>query len=132
MEELKIMEASAGAGAIRRKGDYRFAPKASRRPSQSFTTNSRVLHGMSASPREIYASGCVLRIECVGVFDGNIGVEQFVPVFIRVGCGRLSAAEVNRLLVAGHDRIDRRILPRPQTFEAKPVFVIGERSNRRA
>jgi len=31
--------------------DYRFAPKASRRPSQSFTTNSRECHGMLASPR---------------------------------------------------------------------------------
>ena len=31
--------------------DYRFAPKASRRPSQSFTTNSREFHGMLASPR---------------------------------------------------------------------------------
>ncbi len=31
--------------------DYRFAPKASRRPSQSFTTNSRVCHGMLPSPR---------------------------------------------------------------------------------
>src|SRR5260370_38603359 len=31
--------------------DYRFAPKASRRPSQSFTTNSRLCHGMLPSPR---------------------------------------------------------------------------------
>jgi hypothetical protein len=30
---------------------YRFAPKASRRPSQSFTTNSRQCHGMLPSPR---------------------------------------------------------------------------------
>ena len=31
--------------------DYRLAPKASRRPSQSLTTNSRVCHGMLKSPR---------------------------------------------------------------------------------
>ena len=31
--------------------DYRFAPKASRRPSQSFTTNSRLCQGMLPSPR---------------------------------------------------------------------------------
>ena len=31
--------------------DYRFAPKASRRPSQSFTTNSRQCHAMLPSPR---------------------------------------------------------------------------------
>ncbi len=30
---------------------YRFAPKASRRPSQSFTTNSRLCQGMLPSPR---------------------------------------------------------------------------------
>src|SRR6266436_2371867 len=30
---------------------YRFAPKASRRPSQSFTTNSRQCQGMLPSPR---------------------------------------------------------------------------------
>ena len=30
---------------------YRFAPNASRRPSQSFTTNSRQRHGMLPSPR---------------------------------------------------------------------------------
>jgi hypothetical protein len=38
----------------RQKGDgrdYRFAPKASRRPSQSFTANSRMCHGVLASPR---------------------------------------------------------------------------------
>src|SRR6266481_9894571 len=32
-------------------GLYRFAPKASRRPSQSFTTNSRQCQGMLPSPR---------------------------------------------------------------------------------
>jgi phosphoenolpyruvate phosphomutase-like protein len=31
--------------------NYKFAPKASRRPSQSFTTNSRECHGVLASPR---------------------------------------------------------------------------------
>jgi hypothetical protein len=70
----------------------------------------------------------VLGIKCVGIFDEQVRVEQFVPVFVRIGCGRLGAAEVNRLLVARHDCIDRRILPRPQTFEAKLFFVIGERS----
>src|SRR5258708_10931036 len=34
-----------------KKTDYKFAPKASRRPSQSFTTNSRERHGVFASPR---------------------------------------------------------------------------------
>ena len=32
------------------------------------------------------------------------------------------------MLVACHDGIDGRILPRPQALEAKLVFVIGERT----
>src|SRR5437660_8433341 len=38
-------------GAGQPKLDYKFAPKASRRPSQSFTTNSRECHGVFASAR---------------------------------------------------------------------------------
>jgi hypothetical protein len=53
-------------------------------------------------------------------------VEQFVQVFVRIGGGRLGAAEMNHLLVARHDGVDRRILPRPQTFETKLACVIGE------
>ncbi len=34
---------------------------------------------------------------------------------------------MNQLLVARHDGVDRRILPRPQTFETKLACVIGER-----
>src|SRR5437899_7238586 len=89
---------------------------------------ARVPWHVGKSPSEFYALRCVLGIKCVGIFDEQVRVEQFVPVFVRIGCGRLGAAEVNRLLVASHDGIDRRILPRPQTFEAKLVFVIGERS----
>src|SRR5438477_214402 len=86
------------------------------------------LGDVGRSPSEFYALGCILGIECVGIFNEQVRVEQFVPVFFRIGSGRLGAAEVNYLLVARHDGIDRRILPRPQTFEAKLVFVIGERS----
>ena len=32
--------------------------------------------------------------------------------------------EVDRVLIAPNDGVDRRILPRTQTFEAKRVFVI--------
>src|SRR4029077_5155174 len=38
-------------GHYKTEGDCRFAPKASRRPSQSFTTNSRLCHVMLPSPR---------------------------------------------------------------------------------
>src|SRR6266852_4506920 len=34
---------------------------------------------------------------------------------------------MNHLLVARHDGVDRRILPRPQTFETELACVIGER-----
>ena len=89
---------------------------------------TRVPWHVGKSPSEFYALGCVLGIKCVGIFDEQVRVEQFVPVFARIGCGRLGAAEVNRLLVACHDGIDWRILPRPQTFEAKLACVIGERT----
>src|SRR5580704_5056591 len=36
---------------VRHEPGYNFAPKASSLPSQSFTTNSRVCHGVSTSPR---------------------------------------------------------------------------------
>jgi hypothetical protein len=44
----------------------------------------------------------------------------------RIGRGRLGAAEMNRVLVARNDGIDRRILPHALTLEAQLVFVIGE------
>jgi hypothetical protein len=47
-------------------------------------------------------------------------------MFIGIGCGRLGAAEMNRVLVARNHGIDWRILPRTQTFEAELIFVIGE------
>jgi len=71
--------------------------------------------------------GGVLGIKYVGIFNEQVRVEQFVRVFVRIGCGRRGATEMNHLLVARHDGIDRRILPRPQTCEAKLACVIGER-----
>ena len=38
------------------------------------------------------------------------------PHICRVRCGRFRAAEVNRVLVARYDRVDRRILPRPHVM----------------
>lgn len=40
--------------------------------------------------------------------------------------GGVGTAEVNRLLVARNDGVNRRILPRAQTLEAKLSFVIGK------
>ena len=108
---------------------YKLEPKTSRRPSQSFTTNSRECHGMLASSRvNLHAVGCVLGIERVCIFDMEVCVEQFVRIFLRIGCGRLGAAEVNRVLVPRHDGVDGRIVPRSQTLEAKLFLVISERA----
>src|SRR5260370_41001870 len=82
---------------------------------------------VAKSPSECYALGGVLGIKCVGVFNEQVRVEQFVRVFVRIGGGRLGAAEMNHLLVACHDGVDRGILPRPQTCETKLARVIGER-----
>src|SRR6266849_1150035 len=68
---------------------------------------------VAKSPSEFYALGGVLGIKCVGIFNEQVRVEQFVRVFVRVGGGRLGAAEMNHLLVARHDGVDRRILPCP-------------------
>ena len=77
---------------------------------------ARVPRHVGNSPSEFYALGCVLGIKCIGIFDQQVRVEQFFPVFVRIGSGRLRAAEVNHLLVARHDGIDRRILPPPQEY----------------
>ena len=84
---------------------------------------------MLASSRVNFdAASRVLRIKRVCILDKEVRVEQFIRIFVRIGCGRLGAAEVNRVLVPRHDGVHRRILPRPQTLEAKLVFVVGERS----
>ena len=61
-----------------------------------------------------------------------LGIWRFlvevVNAWLEDKASRLGAAEVNHLLVARHNGIDRRILSRPQTFEAKVVFVIGKRT----
>src|SRR5689334_19946398 len=56
----------------------------------------------------------------------EIRVEQFIVVFIRIGRRWRCAAEMNGVLVAGHNGIDRWVLPCSQTFETKFVSVIGE------
>src|SRR6266478_2689077 len=82
---------------------------------------------VAKAPSEFNALGGVLGIKCVGIFHEEVRVEQFVRVFVRIGGGRGGAAEMNHLLVARHDGVDRRVLPRPQTCEAKFACVIGER-----
>lgn len=52
---------------------------------------------MLASPREVHAVGSVLGIKRVCIFDIEVCVEQFVRIFVRIGCGRCCAPEVNRV-----------------------------------
>jgi len=71
-----------------------FAPKASRRPSTVKSSGERrVASGEKTksgakSPSEFHALGGVLGIKCVGIFNEQVRVEQFVRVFVLVGCGR--------------------------------------------
>jgi hypothetical protein len=56
------------------------------------------------------------------IVDKRYASRSSYRIFVRIGCGRLGAAEVDRVLVARHDGVDQRILPRPQTREAKLVL----------
>ena len=72
--------------------------------------------------------GVVVDIQRVRIFNNEVRVQQLFLIFLRIGCGRLGAAEVNRVLVTRHDGVHRRILPCPSTLKAKLVFVVGERA----
>jgi hypothetical protein len=63
----------------------------------------------------------MLSVERVRFFDEHVGVEQFLRMLIGIGCGRFGTAEVNRLLVAHNDRVNRRVLPRSRTLEIRMV-----------
>jgi hypothetical protein len=60
------------------------------------------------------------------VLDEQVGVEQLVGVFVGIGRVRLGEAEMNSVLVARDDGIDRRVIPSAETFEAKFVPVVRE------
>ena len=79
-------------------------------------------------PNELHALSRVLGTERVCVFDMEVRVQQFVFILVGIGCRRLGAAEVNGMLIARNDRVDRRILPRSQALESKFVFVVGQRA----
>ena len=88
---------------------------------------SRVPRHVAKSSRKFDAFRGVLGIKRVSIFDMKVCVKQFVGIFIRTGGGRRCAAKVNSMLVAGHDGVNRWILPHSQTLEAKFVFLIGDR-----
>ena len=68
---------------------------------------------------ELDSAGGKLGVQRVRVFDQQVGVEQLVGVFVGIGRGRSGEAEMNSVLVARDDGIDRRVTPSAETFEAK-------------
>src|SRR5712671_448846 len=78
------------------------------------------------SAREFHASSCILSVKRVRIFDEYVRIEQFVRIFVGVGCWGVGTAEVNRLLVARNDGVKRRVLPRAQTLEGKLSLVIDK------
>ena len=81
---------------------------------------------MLAGPREFHASSCILGVKRVRIFDEYVRVEQFIRIFVGVAWERFGTAEVNRLLAARNDGVNRWVLPPAQTLEAKLSFVIGK------
>ena len=78
------------------------------------------------SAREFHASSCILSVKRVRIFDEYVRVEQFVRILVGIGCWRFGTAEVNRLLVARNDGVNRWVLLRAQTLEAKLSVVIAK------
>src|ERR1041384_248260 len=68
------------------------------------------------SAGEFHAASGILGVKRVRILDIYVSIEQFVRVLVGVRCGLLRAAEVNGVPVAGDDCVDRRVLPRAQTF----------------
>jgi len=78
------------------------------------------------SAREFHASSSILGVKRVYILDEYVRVEQFVRIFVGVGCRRFGKAEVNRALVARNDGVNRRVMPRAQALETKLISVIGK------
>src|SRR3984893_4092310 len=54
----------------------------------------RVPWHVAKSPSEFYASRRVFGIKCVGIFNEQVRVEQFVLVFVRIGGGRRGGTDM--------------------------------------
>jgi hypothetical protein len=87
---------------------------------------ARVPGRIAKNSCELYPAGGILGIQRVCVLDEQVGVEQLVGVFVRIRGGRRGEAEMNSVLVARDDGVDRRVMPRAQTFKPKLVPVIRE------
>jgi hypothetical protein len=83
--------------------------------------------------RDLDAACGVFGVERVDISDEEVGVDEFLRIFVRIGCGRRGAAEMDGVLVARDDGVDRRFVtmltgvgPCAETLEAELVLVIGE------
>src|SRR5271169_3393808 len=77
---------------------------------------TRVPWHVGKSPHKFHASSCILSVKRVRIFDEYVRVEQFVRILVGIGCGKFGTSEVNRLLVARNDGVNRWVLPRAQTL----------------
>src|SRR5438874_6324729 len=80
---------------------------------------ARVPGRVGKASRELDTAGGKLGVERVRVLNEQVGVEELVGVFVRIRWRRFGAAEVNSVLVARDDGVDRRVLPGAETVEAK-------------
>ena len=108
-----VAQSSAGAG----QSDTRLQVRAECKQSAIAILHyklTRLPWHVGRSPREFDASSGILSVKRVRIFDEYVGVEQFVRILVGIGCGRFGTAEVNRLLVACNDGVNRRVLPLPK------------------
>jgi hypothetical protein len=82
---------------------------------------------IAESAREFHAPGRVLGIKCVGIFDEDVRVEQFLGILFRIRRRWRSPAEVNHLLIPRDGGINRRVLPGAHTFKTELQLLVSER-----
>jgi len=87
---------------------------------------ARVPGRVAKGSRELDSTGGILGVQRIRVLDEQVCVEQFVRVFVGIWRGRIGEAEVDSMLVARDDGVDRRVIPGAETLEAKCVSVIRE------
>src|SRR5215472_3212343 len=85
----------------------------------------RVLGHVRKSAHEFNTSCSILSIKRVRILDEKVRVQQLIRVFVRISRRRVGTAEVDRVLIARNDSVNRWVLPCTQTFETKFRFEIG-------
>ena len=81
---------------------------------------------LTKDSRELDSPPKILGVERVRVLDEQVGVEELVGVFYGIGLGWVGEAEMDPVLVARDNRVNRRVIRSADTVEAKFVLVIRE------